>query len=218
MVDGGNRACILMAFSYTTMIPLLITLGVLAALAVAVLLWGVSIYNGLVKLRNGFKNAYAQIDVQLQRRYDLIPNLVESAKGYLKHERETLEAVIAARNQAGAAAKVVAGNPANAEAMSSLLDAEGRLNGALSRFMVTVEQYPNLKADTQISAVMEELTGTENKVAFARQAYNDGVMRYNTARETFPAVLVAGMLGFQNAQSFEVTDMTAKQAPKVSFS
>ena len=200
------------------MIPVLIVLGVLAALAAVVFIWGVSIYNGLVALRNWFKNAFAQIDVQLQRRYDLIPNLVEVAKGYMKHERETLEAVIAARNQAYGAAKAAAGNPADSAAMGSLLNAEGQLGGALSRLLVTVEQYPNLKADVQMTSIMEELKSTENKVAFARQAYNDGVMQYNTSRETFPAVLIAGVLGFLPAQLFEVTNIAAKEAPKVQFS
>lgn len=194
-----------------------IILGILAALAVALFSWGVTIYNTLVALRNRFKNAYAQIDVQLQRRYDLIPNLVETAKGYLKHERETLEAVIAARNQAYGAAKAVAGDPSNPEAMATLLKSEGALGGALSRLLVTVEQYPNLKADAQMSSIMEELKSTENKVAFARQAYNDGVMQYNTTREVFPAVLIAGMLGFHPAQLFEVTNIAAKDAPKVQF-
>lgn len=198
----------------TAIIALLVVLGVVAV----IIIWGVSIYNGLVALRNRFKNAFAQIDVQLQRRYDLIPNLVEVAKGYMKHERETLEAVIAARNQAYGAAKAVAGNPADSAAMGSLLNAEGQLGGAMSRLLVTVEQYPNLKADTQMSSIMEELKSTENKVAFARQAYNDGVMQYNTSRETFPAVLIAGMLGFLPAQLFEVTNVAAKEAPKVQFS
>lgn len=198
----------------TAIIALLVVLGVVAV----IIIWGVSIYNGLVALRNRFKNAFAQIDVQLQRRYDLIPNLVEVAKGYMKHERETLEAVIAARNQAYGAAKAAAGNPADSAAMGSLLNAEGQLGGAMSRLLVTVEQYPNLKADTQMSSIMEELKSTENKVAFARQAYNDGVMQYNTSRETFPAVLIAGMLGFLPAQLFEVTNVAAKEAPKVQFS
>lgn len=192
-------------------------LGLLVVVAIAAAIWAAGTYNGLVVLRNRFKNAYAQIDVQLQRRYDLIPNLVEVAKGYLKHERETLEAVIAARNQAYGAAKAVAGDPANAEAMGSLLKAESGLGGALSRLLVTVEQYPNLKGDAQMTSIMEELKSTENKVAFARQAYNDGVMVYNTARERFPAVLIAGMLGFHPAQLFEVTNIAAKEAPKVQF-
>lgn len=200
-----------------TMLPVLITLGILLGIALLVGLWAAGTYNGLVGLRNAFKNAFAQIDVQLQRRYDLIPNLVETAKGYMKHERETLEAVIAARNQAYGAAKAVAGDPANPEAMQTLLKSEGALGGALSRLLVTVEQYPNLKADTQMSSIMEELKSTENRVAFARQAYNDGVMVYNTTREKFPAVLIAGMLGFLPAQLFEVNNVAAKEAPKVSF-
>ena len=199
------------------MSPVLIVLGVLLAGIVILALWAMSVYNGLVGLRNRFKNAFAQIDVQLQRRYDLIPNLVEIAKGYMKHERETLEAVIAARNQAYGAAKAVAGNPADAGSMETLMKSEGALGGALSRLLVTVEQYPNLKADTQMSALMEELASTENRVAFARQAYNDGVMVYNTTREKFPAVVLAGALGFQPAALFEVTNVAAKEAPKVAF-
>ena len=195
------------------MIPLIVVLALLVVLG----LWAASVYNGLVALRNRFKNAYAQIDVQLQRRYDLIPNLVETAKGYMKHERETLEAVIAARNQAYGAAKAVAGDPANAGAVENLLKAEGSLGGALSRLLVTVEQYPNLKADTQMTSLTEELKSTENRVAFARQAYNDGVMIYNTTREKFPTVVLAGAFGFQAAPLFEVADVAAKQAPKVAF-
>lgn len=201
----------------TASVILLSILGILLVAAVVAAVWAARTYNGLVVLRNRFKNAYAQIDVQLQRRYDLIPNLVEVAKGYMKHERETLEAVIAARNQAYGAAKAVAGNPADPEAMGSLLKAESGLGGALSRLLVTVEQYPNLKADSQMTSIMEELKSTENKVAFARQAYNDGVMGYNTTRETFPAVLIAGVLGFHPAQLFEVNNIAAKEAPAVRF-
>lgn len=199
-------------FSTGTIIAL-----VFVALLAVLVLWAIAAYNGLVALRNRFKNAYAQIDVQLQRRYDLIPNLVEVAKGYLKHERETLESVIAARNQAAGAAKAVASNPGNPEAMGRLLNAEGALGGAMSRLLVTFEQYPNLKADTQMTSVMEELKATENKVAFARQAFNDSVMVYNTKRETFPTVIIAGVTGFQQAELFEVTNVAAKEAVKVSF-
>ncbi len=199
------------------MSSVLITLGVLLVIVVVLGLWVVGIYNSLVALRNRFKNAFAQIDVQLKRRYDLIPNLVETAKGYMKHERETLEAVIKARNIAQAAAQTVAANPADGNAMRSLVAAEAGLGGALSRLMVVSEQYPDLKANQNMMQLTEELTSTENKIAFARQAYNDSVMTYNTARETFPAVVFAGMLGFQSAELFKIEDPTERNAPKVSF-
>ena len=195
----------------------LIFLGVVALVVVAVGLWAVGIYNALVGLRNRFKNAFAQIDVQLKRRYDLIPNLVETAKGYLKHERETLEAVIKARNIALAASQTAAANPADAAAMRNLAGAETGLAGALSRLMVVSEQYPDLKANQNMMQLTEELTSTENKIAFARQAYNDSVMTYNNAREVFPAVLLAGALGFQPAELFKIDDPTERNAPKVSF-
>lgn len=196
---------------------MLITLGLLAAVAVVLLLWIVGIYNGLVALRNRFKNAFAQIDVQLKRRYDLIPNLVETAKGYLKHERETLEAVIKARNIAAAAAQAAAANPADGNAVRGLLSAEAGLGGALSRLMVVSEQYPDLKANQNMMQLTEELTSTENKIAFARQAYNDSVMTYNTKREVFPNVIFAGMFGFTAAELFKVEDPSERIAPKVSF-
>jgi LemA protein len=199
------------------MTPLLIVLGVLFLGVVIVGLWAVGIYNGLVALRNRFKNAFAQIDVQLKRRYDLIPNLVETAKGYLKHERETLEAVIKARNIAASAAQTAAANPADSAAVGSLLTAEAGLGGALSRLMVVSEAYPELKANQNMMQLTEELTSTENKISFARQAYNDSVMAYNTKRETFPAVLLAGALGFQPATLFQIEDPTERQAPKVQF-
>jgi LemA protein len=199
------------------MTPVLIVLGVLFLIVVIVGLWAVGIYNSLVTLRNRFKNAFAQIDVQLKRRYDLIPNLVETAKGYLKHERETLEAVIKARNIAAAAAQTAAANPADGNAMRSLMSAEAGLGGALSRLMVVSEQYPDLKANQNMAQLTEELTSTENKVAFARQAYNDSVMTYNTRRETFPTVLLAGALGFHPAELFKIDDPTERNAPKVSF-
>ncbi len=195
------------------MIPLIIT----AAILLILILWIASIYNSLVALRNRFKNAFAQIDVQLKRRYDLIPNLVETAKGYLKHERETLEAVIKARNIASAAAQGAAANPADPAAMRSLLSAEAGLGGALSRLMVVAEQYPDLKANQNMMQLTEELTSTENKVSFARQAYNDSVMTYNTKRETFPNVIFAGAFGFQPAELFKIDDPTERNAPKVSF-
>ncbi len=195
----------------------LIILGILAAIVVVLGLWVAGIYNSLVTLRNRFKNAFAQIDVQLKRRYDLIPNLVETAKGYLKHERETLEAVIKARNIAAAAAQTAAANPADANAMRGLLSAETGLTGALSRLMVVSEAYPDLKANQNMMQLTEELTSTENKIAFARQAYNDSVMVYNTTRETFPNVIFAGMFGFLPAELFKIEDPTERNAPKVSF-
>ncbi len=195
----------------------LIILGILAAIVVVLGLWVAGIYNSLVALRNRFKNAFAQIDVQLKRRYDLIPNLVETAKGYLKHERETLEAVIKARNIAAAAAQAAAANPADANAMRGLLSAETGLAGALSRLMVVSEAYPDLKANQNMMQLTEELTSTENKIAFARQAYNDSVMVYNTTRETFPNVIFAGMFGFLPAELFKIDDPTERNAPKVSF-
>ena len=199
------------------MSPALIILLVLMGLALIIGLWVVGLYNGLVTLRNRFKNAFAQIDVQLKRRYDLIPNLVETAKGYLKHERETLEAVIQARNIAASAAKAAAANPADPAALKGLLGAEAGLGGALSRLMVVSEAYPDLKANQNMLRLTEELTSTENKIAFARQAFNDAVMTYNTRRETFPTVLLAGALGFQPAELFTVDSPAERVAPKVQF-
>ncbi len=196
----------------------LIVLGILLALVVVLALWVVGIYNSLVALRNRFKNAFAQIDVQLKRRYDLIPNLVEVAKGYMKHESSTLEAVIKARNIAAAAAQSAAANPADANAVRGLLSAEAGLGGALSRLMVVSEQYPDLKANQNMKQLSEELTSTENKVSFARQAYNDSVMTYNTTRETFPNVVFAGMFGFTAAELFKIDDPTERNAPQVKFS
>ncbi len=175
-------------------------------------------YNKLVTLRNRFRNAYAQIDVQLKRRYDLIPNLVETAKGYIKHERETLEAVIKARNIAYAAAQAAAANPGEAGAVKGLVSAESGLSGALSRLMMVAEQYPNLKANENMMQLSEELTSTENKISFARQAYNDSVMVYNTDRERFPTNLIAGMFNFGPAELFVIDKPEQKEAPKVSFS
>ncbi|HEY6966496.1 MAG TPA: LemA family protein [Burkholderiales bacterium] len=191
-----------------------IALGVIVAIA----FWAVAIYNGLVQLRNRFKNAFAQIDVQLKRRYDLIPNLVEAAKGYLTHERETLEKVVAARNSAMGAAQKAAAAPGDAAAMQGLAQAEGQLGGALGRLMAVFEAYPDLKANQNILQVQEELTSTENKIAFARQAYNDSVMEYNTKRESFPDTIFAGMFGFQAATLLEATESAEeRKAPKVSF-
>ena len=190
---------------------------VILIIAVVIVLAGIGIYNTLVSLRNQFKNAFSQIDVQLKRRYDLIPNLVETAKGYIKHERETLEAVIAARNTAYAASQRAATNPADSGAITGLSSAEGALAGTLNKLMMLTESYPNLKADANMRQLSEELTSTENKVAFARQAYNDSVMRYNTARETFPNVLFAGAFGFESAILFEITNEGERTAPQVKF-
>ena len=196
---------------------MMIALLVLLGLAAVLFFWVVGAYNGLVTLRNRFKNAFAQIDVQLKRRYDLIPNLVETAKGYMKHERETLEAVIAARNTAYAASKAAAANPADAGAMKGLLSAESGLAGAMSRLMVVSEQYPDLKANQNMMQLTEELTSTENKISFARQAYNDSVTVYNTSRETFPTNLLAGMFNFAEAQLFQVDAAAERTAPQVKF-
>ena len=196
----------------------LIVLLLLLAAVVMLALFVVGIYNRLVALRNRFKNAFAQIDVQLKRRYDLIPNLVEVAKGYHKHEHSTLEDVIKARNIALAASQTAAANPADAAAIKSLGAAETGLAGALSRLMVVAEQYPDLKANQNMMKLTEEITSTENKVSFARQAYNDSVMTYNTTRETFPNVIFAGMFGFLAAQLFQIESPTEREAPKVSFS
>jgi LemA protein len=191
---------------------------IVLAIIVVLAVMAIGIYNGLVALRNRYKNAFAQIDVQLKRRYDLIPNLVESAKGYMAHERETLEKVIAARNSAMGASQRAAAAPGEATAMQGLAQAEGQLGGALGRLMAVFEAYPDLKANQNILQVQEELASTENKIAFARQAYNDEVMGYNTRRETFPAVLFAGMLGFQAATLLEVIESAEeRKAPKVSF-
>ena len=177
----------------------------------------IGVYNKLVTMRNRYKNAYAQIDVQLKRRYDLIPNLVETAKGYIKHERETLEAVTQARNIAYAAAKAAAANPGDAGTMNNLVSAESGLAGTLSRLMMVSEQYPDLKANQNMMQLTEELTSTENKISFARQAYNDSVMVYNTDREVFPSNLIAGMFNFGPAELFVVDKPEQKDAPKVSF-
>ncbi len=178
---------------------------------------GVAIYNRLVTFRNQYKNAFAQIDVQLRRRYDLIPNLVETAKAYLKHERETLEAVIAARNLAYKAREAAAADPGSAMNMQALSGAEAALGGALARFFALSEAYPDLKANQNMAQLSEELTSTENRVAFARQAFNDAVMHYNTAREMFPSVLFAGALGFGPATAFQILDSKERDTPQVKF-
>lgn len=191
----------------------LIVLLVLVALA----LFAISTYNGLVGARNAFRNAFAQIDVQLTRRYDLIPNLVETAKAYLAHERGTLEAVIRARNDAVAGLRAAAADPSNADAVKQLSSADTQLGGALGRLMAIAEAYPDLKANTTMMQLSEELTSTENRVAFARQAYNDAVMTYNNRREMFPGNLVAGPFGFQPAALLDIAKPEAREAPKVSF-
>jgi LemA protein len=195
---------------------LIILIGI-GILGIIIVMWLVSVYNSLISLRNIFKNAFAQIDVQLKRRYDLIPNLVEVAKRYLSHERETLEAVIAARSKAVSANIKVAADPANAAAMAQLGAAEGGLTAALGRLFALSEAYPNLKADTTMQQLSEELTSTENKVAFARQAFNDAVMRYNTQREIFPNNIVAAIFNFAEGKLFELESETERVAPKVSF-
>ena len=197
---------------------LLILVLAFLGLAVVFALWAIGGYNSLVTLRNRFKNAFAQIDVQLKRRYGLIPNLVETAKGYLKHERETLEAVIKARNIAAAAAQAAAANPADASAVKNPVGAETGLVGALSRLMVVSEAYPDLKANQNMMQLTEELTSTENKISFARQAYNDAVTTYNTQRETFPTVLLANLFNFTEAQLFQVDSAEERKAPQVKFS
>lgn len=195
------------------MLPLIIIITII----VLTIFFIISIYNRLVTLRNRFKNAFAQIDVQLKRRYDLIPNLIETAKGYMKHERETLEAVIQARNQAAQAEKDAAGRPDDPAAMKKLIGAEQTLTGTLGKLFALSENYPDLKANQNMMQLSEELSSTENKISFARQAFNDAVMKYNTAREVFPNSAIAGMFNFNEAQLFEIDSPEQRQAPKVSF-
>jgi LemA protein len=191
---------------------------VVLGLVIVIVIWAIAINNQLVTLRNRFKNAYAQIDVQLRRRYDLIPNFVESVKGYLQHERETLDAVVQARGNAVSAAQRAAAAPGDAPAMQGLAQAEGALGGALGRLFAVFESYPDLKASESVSALQEELSSTENKIAFARQAYNDSVMQYNTKRESFPDNIFAGLFGFAPAELLEATQSAEQRgAPKVSL-
>ncbi|HRD33225.1 MAG TPA: LemA family protein [Rhodocyclaceae bacterium] len=190
-----------------------IVIGVIVALVVYI----IAIYNGLVALRNRVKNGFSQIDVQLQRRYDLIPNLVETAKGYMKHERETLDAVIRARNSAQAASQRAEANPGDPAAMRELMSAESALGGMLTRFFALAEAYPDLKANQNMMQVQEELTSTENRIAFSRQAYNDAVTVYNIKRESFPDSLVANNFGFKEAEQWTMADVAAREVVKVDF-
>jgi len=191
---------------------------IILVLFIALVLAVIAIYNGLVTHRNRYKNAFSQIDVQLKRRYDLIPNLVEVVKGYIKHERETLEAVIQARNSAVNASQQASGNPGDPGAMKNLASAEGMLSGALGRLFALSENYPDLKANQNMAQLQEELSSTENRIAFARQAFNDAVMAYNIAREKFPNTVIAGMFNFKEAQLLESTESAEeRKAPKVSF-
>lgn len=199
------------------MAGILIGLGVALVLAIGLVLFVVGLYNNLVTLRNRFQNAFAQIDVQLKRRYDLIPNLVETAKGYMKHESGTLEAVIRARNTAMAAGQKAAANPGDPSAIQNLSTAEVALAGSLNRFIGLAEAYPDLKANQNMLSLQEELTSTENKISFARQAFNDAVTTYNTAIETIPSNFVAGFGNFQRASLWELTDPEQREPVKVSF-
>ena len=197
----------------------LILLAIVAGILVLAGAWGIGVYNGLVTARNAFRNAFAQIDVQLQRRFDLIPNLVETAKGYLTHERQTLEAVVAARGAAMSGLAAAKANPGDPAAMAELGQAQGMLNGALGRLLAVVEAYPDLKANQNMMQLTEELTSTENRVAFARQAYNDSVMAYNNRREVFPSSIVAGMFNFAPAALLDIPADRAqvREAPQVRF-
>ena len=197
----------------------IIVIVVVVVVAIGVIAYVIGIFNRLVTLKNRYQNGFAQIEVQLKRRYDLIPNLVETAKGYMKHERETLDAVITARNQASTGLQQAAANPGNAEAMSGLAGAEGALSGAMGKLFALMEAYPDLKANQNMMQVSEELTSTENKVAFSRQAFNDSVTAYNTYRQTFPPVFFASMFGHTtDATLLEFEDSKAMaEAPKVSF-
>jgi len=190
---------------------------VMLAVVVLLIMFLVGIYNRLVTSRNGYKNAFAQIDVQLTRRYDLIPNLIETVKGYMAHERNTLEAVITARNAAVSGLKTAAANPGNPAAVQGLASADNQLSGALGKLFALAEAYPDLKANQNMMQLSEELTSTENKVAFARQAYNDAVLGYNNTREVFPNSLIAGSFGFMPAQMLEIESPQKREVPKVSF-
>lgn len=194
-----------------------IILLVLALIALVAVVWAVSAFNGLVALRNRFANAFSQIDVQLKRRHDLIPNVVETARAYLAHESKTLEAVIAARGQAVSAGARAAADPTDAPAMHGMLAAEGALGAGLGRLLAVSENYPQLKADATMKQLTEELASTENRIAFARQAYNDSVMAYNTAREQVPTSFIAGACNFRPAVPYEIEDASQRVAPTVKF-
>ena len=200
------------------MSPTVITLIVLAVIGLIIIFTIIGIYNKLVTLKNRFENAFSQIEVQLQRRYDLIPNLIETVKGYMAHEKETLEAVIQARNQAQSSLQAASQNPGDASAIAGLAGAEGLLGGALGRIFALSESYPDLKANQNMANLQEELSSTENKVAFSRQAFNDAVTSYNTYKQTFPPVIVAGMFNHsQDATLLEFESEKIKEAPKVQF-
>ncbi len=196
---------------------LLITLGVIAAIVILFIMYVIGVYNQLIEMKNRFINAFSQIDVQLQRRYDLIPNLVETAKGYMKYEQETLTKIIEARNTAKDAASSTAAKPDDPQAMQKLISAESTLTSSMGKFFALAENYPDLKANTTMQQLMEELTSTENKVSFARQSYNDAVMVYNIYRSQFPSNIFAGIFGFAPATQFEIDKPEAKEAVKVSF-
>ena len=208
---------LLLPCTASSTVVILSILGVIGLIAVILLILVIGVYNGLVRLRNVFKNAFAQIDVQLKRRHDLIPNLVDTAKGYMSHERETLDAVISARNMADSARQAAASNPGDPNSLSKLAQAEAGLGGVMGRLFAVAEAYPDLKANQNMMQLSEELTTTENKVAFARQAYSDSVMSFNTKREVFPNNIIAGMFNFNEAALFEIEDEAEKQAPKVEF-
>jgi LemA protein len=199
------------------MSPFLIFIAVVVVLFLLIAGWVMGIYNRLVTLRNRYENAFSQIDVQLKRRHDLIPNLVNVVKGYLAHEKDTLEAVVSARSAAITAQSAVSANPGDADAMNNLADAESNLNGALGRLLMIAEAYPDLKANENMLALQEELTSTENKVSFARQGYNDAVTAYNTAREVFPASMIASSFGFEDAPLYEVEEAASREVPEVKF-
>lgn len=192
-------------------------IGIIAVIVIVPIFWAIGAYNGLVGLRNRFRNAFSQIDVQLKRRYDLIPNLVETAKGFMKHERETLEAVIAARSQASSAREAAAANPGDAQSMSNLMAAEAGLTGSLGKLFALSESYPDIKSNQNMMQLSEELTSTENKISFARQAYNDAVMHYNNKREMFPSSVIAGVFNFSAATLFELESEEERKNVEVKF-
>ena len=205
-------------YIHNLMTSTVITLIVIGILSLFIIFAIIGVYNKLVTLKNRFENAFSQIEVQLQRRYDLIPNLIETVKGYMAHEKETLEAVIQARNQAQSSLQTASQNPGDASAMAGLAGAEGMLGGALGRIFALSQSYPDLKANQNMANLQEELSSTENKVAFSRQAFNDSVTTYNTYKQTFPPVFFAGMFGHgQDATLLEFETEKIKEAPKVQF-